>query len=102
MITHQESKLINLSSEYANQNYNSTFLSNLSFNTPGLVIRNPLISKIEISVLHSEIPVSFYTINYSNSWFKYKLDTRPILNQQVPVGNYNANTFNYSIEYNFK
>ena len=92
MITHQESKLINLSSEYANQNYNSTFLSNLSFNTPGLVIRNPLISKIEISVLHSEIPVSFYTINYSNSWFKYKIDTGPILNQQVPVGNYNANT----------
>ena len=89
---HQESKLINLSSEYASQNYNSTYLSNLSFNTPGLVIRNPLISKIEISVLHSEIPVSFYTINYSNSFFKYKLGTGSILTQQVPVGNYNANT----------
>jgi hypothetical protein len=90
--THQESKLINLSSEYANQNYNSTFLSNLSFNTPGLVISNPLISKIEISVLHSEIPVSFYTINYSNSFFKYKLGTGSILTKQIPVGNYNANT----------
>ena len=89
---HQESKLINLSSEYANQNYNSTFLSNLSFNTPGLVISNPLISKIEISVLHSEIPVSFYTINYSNSFFKYKLGTGSILTKQIPVGNYNANT----------
>ncbi len=50
MITHQESKLINLSSEHATQNYNSTFLSNLSFTTPGLVIRNPLISK---SVLYN-------------------------------------------------
>ena len=90
--THQESKLVNLSSEYANQNYNSTFLSNLSFNTPGLVISNPLISKIEISVLHSEIPVSFYTINYSNSFFKYKLGTGSILTKQIPVGNYNANT----------
>ena len=89
---HQESKLINLASEYANQNYNSTFLSNLSFNTPGLLIKNPTISKVEISVLHSEIPVSFYTINYSNSFFKYQIDNGTIFTKQVPVGNYNANT----------
>ena len=36
--------------------------------------------------------MSFYTINYSNSWFKYKIDTGPIINVQVQVGNYNANT----------
>ena len=36
--------------------------------------------------------MSFYTINYTNSYFKYKLDTGPILTQQVPVGNYNANS----------
>lgn len=87
-----ESKLINLSSESATQLYNSTYLSNVSFDTPGLLIKNPNITKVEISTLHSEIPVSFYTINYSNSWFKYKIDTGPVLTQQVPVGNYNANT----------
>ena len=43
-------------------------------------------------MLHAEIPVSFYTINYSNSWFKYKIDTGPIINVQVQVGNYNANS----------
>ena len=90
--TYQESKLINLSSESANQFFNTSFLSNVSFNTPGLLIKNPLIARVEISVLHAEIPVSFYTINYSNSWFKYKIDTGPIINVQVQVGNYNANS----------
>ena len=92
MNSYTETKLVNLSSESANQFFNTTYLSNVSFDTPGLVIKNPLINRIELSVLHAEIPVSFYTINYSNSWFKYQLDTGPILNQQLPVGNYNANS----------
>ena len=91
-VNYQESKLINLSSESANQYNNTTYLSYLSFNTPGLLIKNPFLKKVELSVLHAEIPVSFYTINYTNSYFKYKLDTGPILTQQVPVGNYNANS----------
>ena len=92
MNSYTESKLINLSSESANQFFNNSYLSNVSFNTPGLLIKNPLIARVEISVLHAEIPVSFYTINYSNSWFKYKIDTGPIINVQVQVGNYNANS----------
>ena len=92
MNSYTESKLINLSSESANHFYNTTYLSHLSFNTPGLLIKNPFLKKVELSVLHAEIPVSFYTINYTNSYFKYKIDTGPILTQQVPVGNYNANS----------
>ena len=92
MNSYTESKLINLSSESANHFYNTTYLSHLSFNTPGLLIKNPFLKKVELSVIHAEIPVSFYTINYTNSYFKYKLDTGPILTQQVPVGNYNANS----------
>ena len=91
-MNYTETKLINLSSEQSTQFFNNSYLSNVSFDTPGLVIKNPLISRIELSVLHAEIPVSFYTINYSNSWFKYKLDNDPIINVQLPVGNYNANT----------
>jgi hypothetical protein len=81
-----------LTSETATQVYNGTYLSNVIFDTPSLLIKNPYISKVEISLLHAEIPVSFYTINYSNSFFKYKLDTGSIITQQVPVGNYNANS----------
>ena len=87
-----ESKLINLTSETATQVVNGTFLSNIIYDTPSLLVKSPYITKVEISLLHAEIPVSFYTINYTNSFFKYKLDTDPIVTQQVPVGNYNANS----------
>ena len=87
-----ETKLINLTSETATQPYNSTYLSNVSFDTPSLLVKSPYISKVELELLHAEIPVSFYTINYSNSYFKYQIDTDPVTTQQVPVGNYNANS----------
>ena len=87
-----DNKLINLTSESADQYYNSTFLSHLSFNTPGLLIANPYIKKVELSTIHAEIPVSFYTVNYSNSFFKYSINNGTILTQQIPVGNYNANS----------
>ena len=92
MNSYTENKLINLTSESANQYFNTTFLSNLSFNTPSLLTPNPFIKRIEISTIHAEIPVSFYTINYSNSFFKYSIDNGTIFTKQVPVGNYNANT----------
>lgn len=91
-MTITETKLINLTSETATQLYNSTYLSNVSFDTPSLLVKSPYITKVELELLHAEIPVSFYTINYSNSFFKYQIDTGPITTQQVPVGNYNANS----------
>lgn len=90
MIT--ETKLINLTSETATQFFNSTYLSNVTFDTPSLLVKSQYITKVELELLHAEIPVSFYTINYSNSYFKFQIDTGPIITQQVPVGNYNANT----------
>ena len=92
MNTYIDNKLINLTSESATQYFNTTFLSNLSFDTPGLLIANPYIKKVELSTIHAEIPVSFYTINYSNSFFKYSIDNGTIFTKQVPVGNYNANS----------
>ena len=70
MNTYTDNKLINLTSETATQYFNTTFLSNLSFDTPGLLVPNPYIKKVELSTIHAEIPVSFYTIYYSNSLFK--------------------------------
>jgi hypothetical protein len=86
-----DTKLISLTSQSAIKN-NSTYLSDVVFYTNGLVTPDNTIIKLELSLLHAEIPVSFYTINYSNSFFKFKLDTDPTQNLQVPVGNYNANT----------
>lgn len=88
----QEMKLISLNSANSTYKNNSTYLSDVEFYFPNLLISNDNIEKVELILSHAEIPVSFYTINYTNSWFKYKLDTDPIINVQVPVGNYNANT----------
>ena len=86
-----ESKLISLTSDTASLYNNSTFLSNVLYFTPGLLIKKPNIINVEISILHAEIPVSFYTINYTNNQFKITLagTTTTIT---IPVGNYNANT----------
>ena len=46
MNTYIDNKLINLTSESATQFYNSTFLSNLSFDTPGLLIASPFIKRV--------------------------------------------------------
>ena len=87
-----ETKLINLTSETATTIFNGSYLSYIIFDTPSLLIKSPYITKVELSLLHAEIPVSFYTINYSNSFFKFKIDIDPIVEVQVPVGNYNANS----------
>lgn len=86
-----ETKLISLTSDAGIKN-NGSYLSDITFFCNGLLTPNPQIINVELILLHAEIPVSFYTINYSNSFFKFKLDTNPIQTLQIPVGNYNANT----------
>ena len=86
-----ETKLISLTSDAGIKN-NGTYLSDITFFCNGLLVPNPQIINVELTLLHAEIPVSFYTINYSNSFFKFKLDTSSIQTLQVPLGNYNANT----------
>jgi hypothetical protein len=86
-----ETKLISLTSDAGIKN-NGTYLSDITFFCNGLLVPNPQIINVELILLQAEIPVSFYTINYSNSFFKFKLDTAPIQTLQVPLGNYNANT----------
>lgn len=90
--TYQDSKLISLTSQTASQYLNSTYLSNVMFETQGFLIRNANLIKLEISLVHAEIPVSFYIINYTNNQFQYKLGTGSIITASIPVGNYNANT----------
>lgn len=92
MNIYEESKLISLTSQSASTYFNSSYLSNVLFETPGFIINKPSLIKIELSLVHAEIPVSFYVINYTNNQFKYKLGTGAITTVSIPVGNYNANT----------
>lgn len=79
-----ESRLISLNSQFGIQN-NSSFLSDIAFELPKLLVVDKTITNVELALIHAEIPVSFYTINYTNNLFY--IDT---LQYDIPVGNYNA------------
>lgn len=87
-----DTKLINLTSDTATQYNNSSYLSDVVFETKGLLTHDKKIVNVELSLIHAEIPVSFYTVNYTNNQFKIKLGTNQDSTYTIPVGNYNANT----------
>lgn len=78
-----ESRLISLNSQYATQNNNS-FLSNVEFQLPKLLTIDKSIISVELALIHAEIPVSFYTVNYTCNLLKIGSNT-----YTIPVGNYN-------------
>ena len=61
-----DSKQINLSSNSANIS-NGSKNSNLLFQLPGLLKYDKNVLYNQISVVHAEIPISFYTINSNNN-----------------------------------
>lgn len=66
---------------------NGTFKSDIVFNINNLIKNDKNILYNTISIVHSEIPFSFYNINANNN--KLSLSTGDIL---IPFGNYNANS----------
>lgn len=82
--------IINLSAHKGLSN-NSTFLSDISFQTNGILKKDSNILYSDVSVLSCQIPVSFYTVNYSNNTLKYTYNSNNY-SIQIPVGNYNSLT----------
>lgn len=89
MNTYTETRLLNLSSEYATYKNNTTFLSDVTFDVNGLLVADDSIVDINVALIHAEIPVSFYVINYTNNVFTYTISS-VITNLNIPVGNYNV------------
>ena len=87
-----DSKQINLSS-------NSATTSNGSKNSVMLFSLNNILKKEKdiiynlISVIHAEIPVSFYTINSTNNIIVIKIGVGVNTSYTLTNGNYNATTF---------
>lgn len=78
------SKLYNISSKGAS---NGSFKSQVTVQLPDLTFHHDNIQNAYFSVLHCEVPNSFYVVNYTCNVF--------VLNgiaYTIPVGNYNANT----------
>ena len=86
--TRIDSRLISLNSADAFLKNNGTFLSDVIFRLPGLLKKESDIRHVQYQVVDSQIPVSFYNVNYTNN----------VLNYQIASINYSitADPGNYS------
>lgn len=80
-----KSQIYNISSKDAE---NGSFKSQVRVQLPDLNFTNPVIRSVYLSVLHCEVPNSFYIVNYTNN----SIVINNVL-YELTKGNYNANTF---------
>ena len=90
-MSYSDSRIIILNSAHG-ISLNGTYKSNLLFPFNGLLTQENDIEQVQISLVNAQIPVSFYTINYTNNMFKIKLGDNDVQSHYIQVGNYNANT----------
>src|ERR1700722_11842636 len=79
-----KSQIYNISSKASD---NGAYKSAVRVNLPDLNFNNSSIRNVYLSVLHCEVPNSFYVVNYVNN-----LIVVNSIQYTIPVGNYNANT----------
>jgi hypothetical protein len=82
-----DSKLINLSSNSAT-NVNGSYNSVMVFDLNNIVKKDKTILYTQVSVVHAEIPISYYIVNSSNNFLSSSVGDYNLIN-----GNYNASTF---------
>lgn len=80
------SRLYNLSSAVGRMN--GDFCSQIRVQLPDLTFHNSHIQNAYLSVVHAEVPNSFYIVNYTNNQFVLNSTTYTLTR-----GNYNVNTF---------
>lgn len=81
-----ESRLISLNSQFGIK-ANNSYLSDITFELPKLLVMDKNITNVELALIHAEIPVSFYNVNYTCNLLKINSNT-----YTIPVGNYNITT----------
>lgn len=81
----KKAQIFNISSKNAE---NGSFKSIVSVSLPNLNFSFQNIQNVYLSVLHCEVPNSFYIVNYTNNAIVVNN-----VSYIIPVGNYNANTF---------
>ena len=96
MNTYVDSRIIILNSAHGILN-NGTYKSDILFKFNGLLTQEDDIEQVQISLVNAQIPVSFYTINYTNNVFKIKLGNHNVQFYYIQVGNYNANSLILSL-----
>jgi hypothetical protein len=91
-MVYQDNLIITLNSANASL-INSTLKSSVSFNFIGLLKEEDDIVRSYISIINSQIPMSFYVINSSNNKLVFNpMGGGSITDMYIPVGNYNSYT----------
>ena len=75
-----------------NNQYESSFLSQISFDFRDVLKDDDDILFSHIDIINAQIPVSFYLINYTVNVLKYKIDNGVIQTMTIERGNYNIIT----------
>lgn len=78
MTTVKERRIINLNSQNAILN-NGSFLSNVSFNFSNIYTVEDDVISLSGGLLSAQIPVSFYSVNYTCNVLKYCIDIAHVL-----------------------
>jgi len=86
---------IYLNSKRANKYINSQ-TSDCLFHLPHINVRKT--KKVSISVLHAQIPGSYYNINSTNNILAYRINNGSLQTVQIQPSNYNINTLIAHIE----
>lgn len=84
-------RFINLNSKNATLN-NGSFISDVRFNFRNILSEESDIDYVTIGILNAQIPVSFYTINYTNNTLVFKVDSDSTFTMTITRGNYNSNS----------
>jgi hypothetical protein len=96
METYTDTRKIILSSNHG-RTLNGSYLSNVVFDFKSILTDDEDIIQTQISLDNAQIPVSFYTINYTNNILAYRANG-VYGTITIPVGNYNFNSLSRKIE----
>lgn len=83
-------KFINLNSSTSTKK-NGTFLSDVQFNFKSIISDDSDIDYATVGVLNAQLPVSFYTINYTNNTLSFTFSGNTYV-IAITRGNYNSNS----------
>jgi hypothetical protein len=94
MEQYTETKIISLNSIHASNKYNGSYLSDVDFNFRNVLKDDPNIIRSTIQIINCLIPVSYYTINYTNNTMTFYNPNVSALNQTITIerGNYNSSS----------
>jgi hypothetical protein len=88
-------------SGFGNSAYESSFLSQISFNFKDILKDDDDILYSHVDIVKASIPVSFYLINYTTNVLAYKINNGVIQTIVLERGNYNITTLMSAIKQGF-